>query len=221
MKAFVKLLPDAFSNKGLNFSVIAHGLTEGEGVGADLKLRPATQKSGKPQKPHWVFSKGRAHVTKPFSLQVLEAAVRVVKPALLIHSHCIYREVAATEIVFKTNGWVGMNFKAPIACACFAFGACECVFVFRVRVKKDREILSHRFKAQTKEILGSCAHHQVVPVDPLFAHQRIAHRAANTINGDAGVKTCEAGVGSVRCKPGKRVLAPVSRALVALRTQNC
>ena len=147
--------------------------------------------------------------------------MRVVKPALLIHSHCIDREVATTEIVFKTNGWVGMNFKAPITPACVAFGACECIFVFRVGVKKDGEILSNWFKAQTKEILGSRAHHQVVPVDPLIAHQCITHCAANTINGDAGVKTCETGVGSVRCEPDEWVLALAPWALEALRTQNC
>ena len=52
MKAFVDLLPDALAKKGLTFPVISLGISEGEGVGADVKLRPGTQKSGKPRRPH-------------------------------------------------------------------------------------------------------------------------------------------------------------------------
>ena len=154
-------------------------------------------------------------------MQVVKAAIGVVQPALLIHSHCIDGEVAPAEVVFKAHRWVGMNFKAPIARACFALGACKCILVLRTRVKKDLEILSNRFKARLKKILGPCSHHQVVPVDLLIGHKRIPHRTANTINGDAGVKTCKIGVGSVWGQESEQALAFVLQAAKALRTQNC
>ena len=146
--------------------------------------------------------------------------MRVVKPALLIHSHCIDREVATTEIVFKTNGWVGMNLESTIARARFALGACKRVFVLGLRVKKNREVFANGLKTCVKKIFGPRSHHQVVAVDPFRAHKRITDCASNTVKAYAGLKACKVGVGPVGCEKTMGPLPALFRTAGAFVTQN-
>ncbi len=86
-------------------------------------------------------------------VQVIHAVVGVDQFTPGGFGHGINGEVAPPQVFLKGNAGVCAGFKAGIAVTCFTLGACQCVFLFCLRVQEHREILADRLITQIKHLL--------------------------------------------------------------------
>ena len=154
-QAFGQLLPDAFGNQGIYFAVFYHFPHQRHGFIGNLKTI-ARGKTGNTQNPHGVFGKGRRNMAQDAGCQILLSAKRIDDCAVWILSHGINGQVAAHQVLFQRNVFIGMKAKSGITFGGFALGTGKGVFFVAVWMEKDGKILANRLIALSQHGLRIC-----------------------------------------------------------------
>ena len=75
-----------------------------------------------------------------------------------------------------------MHLKAVIARSGFALCSGQRVFLFGLRMQKNREVFAYAHEARIQHLLRRTAHDAPISVSGLAPHQCIAHRAPDKID---------------------------------------
>ena len=112
--------------------------------------------------------------------EIVRAAKGIDQIPVVVACNGIDGEIAALEILLERNVRCRVDGEAGVAWAGFTLGAGERVFLVRLRMEKDREVLTHRAIPELQHFLRAAAHDDVIVVLDRQTQQLIADRAADS-----------------------------------------
>ena len=115
-------------------------------------------------------------------LQVLAPAIGIDQRTVLIARHGVDGQIATRQVLFQGDRSGGIERETVVAGPHLALGSCNGVFVAGFRVKENGKVLAHLLVAQAKQVLGSRADHDPVPLADRKVQQRIPDGASDFVD---------------------------------------
>src|SRR3984957_20015654 len=149
------LLPDPFRYERVNFTAAHHLLHQGARLRSyrESAVPEACGESRHAQHTHRVLDEGLRDVAQDTLLQVIRAAVGVDEFTAGTLCDGIDRKIAPAQILLQRHIGREAGAEAAIARRDFGFQAGKRVFLFGLRMQKDRELAPYGEIAELLEIL--------------------------------------------------------------------
>ena len=177
-----QFLPDPLGHQRIDLAGGHHPLHQRLRCGCHAEVGKARGKARQPQDSHRVLGKGGAHVAQHARGQILPSAVRIDQRAVGSLRDGVDGQVAPREVVLQRHLGRGVEGKAVVAGRGLALGACQRVFLVRLRVQEDGKVAPHWPVAGLDHLLRGGAHHHPVAVGNRPSEQGVAHAAAHGVD---------------------------------------
>ena len=148
----------------------------------DREIGKARGKAGDAQDAHRVFDKGRTDVAQYLGRNIGDAVEGIGQRAIVGARDGVDRQVTPREIIGKADVRSSVEGKALVAVPGLALGAGERVFLVRLWVQENREVLADRLETLGQHGFGRCADDDEITILHRQAEQFVAHGATDCVD---------------------------------------
>jgi hypothetical protein len=160
---------------------VAH---QGHGLGGHSKpkRREAGGEAREPQDPHRIFDECRRYMTQHESFQVALPAERVDERPIGGLRNGIDGQIAAREILLKTDFRPELDRKAAISGRSLSLAAGKRIFFVGLGMQEHGKVAAHFAIFEAQQFVAGAPYHDPIAFLDGQTQQRVSNRAANQIH---------------------------------------